>query len=135
MSNPSLSSIMMPLMRTVMPKMIANELVGVQPLSGPSGQIYGRQFRMKRKRKMREQLHGFTFLGTVFQYMRTLPKEEIEVLWLKDNIEFYKEAIKQGNVNTTAEKWKEQRKKIKKALKARIKRYKDLEDNFPHRFI
>jgi len=36
----SLNKVMLPLIRRVMPSVIANELVGVQPMSGPVGQIH-----------------------------------------------------------------------------------------------
>ena len=35
----TLNKVMLPLIRRVMPSVIANELVGVQPMSGPVGQI------------------------------------------------------------------------------------------------
>lgn len=37
---PSLSSVFFPLVRKVYPNLIAQDLVGVQPLSAPSGQIF-----------------------------------------------------------------------------------------------
>ena len=36
----TLNKVMLPLIRRVMPSVIANELVGVQPMSGPVGQIH-----------------------------------------------------------------------------------------------
>ena len=36
----SLNKVMLPLIRRVMPSLIANELLGVQPMSGPVGQIH-----------------------------------------------------------------------------------------------
>lgn len=135
MDNTSMSKLMMPLMRTVMPKMVATELVGVQPLSGPSGQVYGRQFRMKRKRKMRQTIQGYSFQEWQPQWVQQLPKEEVEIIWLQEGIKLITKTLKEGNINTSAEKWKENRKKMKKALNKRTKRLKLLEDNFPHRFI
>jgi hypothetical protein len=36
----TLNKVMLPLIRRVMPSVIANELVGVQPMTGPVGQIH-----------------------------------------------------------------------------------------------
>lgn len=36
----ALGKVIMPILRRVMPSVIANDLVGVQPMSGPSAQIF-----------------------------------------------------------------------------------------------
>jgi hypothetical protein len=36
----SFSSVIMPMIRKVMPQMIASQLTGVQPMTGPSGMVY-----------------------------------------------------------------------------------------------
>jgi len=44
----TLNKVMLPLIRRVMPSVIANELVGVQPMTGPVGQIHTLRVRYRK---------------------------------------------------------------------------------------
>lgn len=43
----TLDKIILPIIRRVMPQVIANDIIGIQPMSGPTGQIFSLRARYK----------------------------------------------------------------------------------------
>jgi hypothetical protein len=47
MSNTVINPVLLPLIRQVMPNAIANSIIGVQPMTGPSAQVFAMRWRYK----------------------------------------------------------------------------------------